>query len=62
MNNRLIHTLEVVWLIIALLSFISGIYNLIYSGVQESLMFFLITFISLIMYLFRRRLRKSQKP
>ena len=62
MSNRFIHILELVWISLAVLSFLAGLYNWYHLGFEESLMFFVITLLSLIMYFYRRNLRRSRKP
>ena len=62
MHNRLTYILEIVWMSLAIISFPAGLYNWYESGLQESLMFFVITFLAIMMYFYRRNLRKSQKP
>jgi len=62
MQNKIIHILELVWLSLAIISFLAGLYNFYKLGLQESLMFFAITFIALMMYFYRRHLRRSQNP
>lgn len=61
MNRKVLFTLEMVWLTIAVISFGAGLYNWYELGFGESIMFFVITLLSLMMYFFRRNLRKSQK-
>lgn len=62
MNRNVLHLLEIVWISLAVLSFLAGLYNWSRIGFRESLMFFVISLLSLMMYFFRRNLRKSQKP
>lgn len=62
MHNRLTYILEIVWMSLAIISFLAGLYNWYESGLQESLMFFVITFLAIMMYFYRRNLRKSQNP
>jgi len=62
MNRKVLFTLEMVWLAIAVISIAAALYNWYELGFGESIMFFVITLLSLMMYFFRRNLRKSQKP
>ncbi|MGF1586303.1 MAG: hypothetical protein ACFCUM_13340 [Bacteroidales bacterium] len=62
MNPKIIHLLELVWISLAILSFLAGIYNWYQTGFNDSMMFFVITILSFMMFLYRRNLRKSQKP
>ncbi len=61
MNSRHFHVLEIVWLLLALLGLLAGIYNWFRSGPGESVMFFIIAALAFMMYFFRRNLRKSKK-
>ena len=59
MNKKLVYILEIVWLALAVLSFLAGLFIWYVEEFNESLMLFAITVISLFMYFYRRRLRKS---
>ncbi|MFP4366136.1 MAG: hypothetical protein ACLFQA_03480 [Bacteroidales bacterium] len=61
MNRNLAHILEIVWLTLAILSLLAGIYNWYQPESGDSIMFFVITLLSLMMYFYRRNLRKSKK-
>ncbi len=61
MQKNIIHVLELVWLSLAVLSLLAGIYNWMQAGISESIMFFVIALMSVLMYLYRRNLRKSRK-
>jgi hypothetical protein len=62
MNRNILIMLEVVWLLIALLSLLAGIYNLIGADPGESTMFFIIALIAFMMYFYRKHLRgKNQR-
>lgn len=52
--------IEYLWLIIAVASFIAGIHQWYTSSFENSSMLFIMVFISVLMYGFRRRLRKKQ--
>jgi Flp pilus assembly protein TadB len=62
MSHKLTRILEIVWLSLAILSFLAGLYNWYGHGPGESVMFFVITLLSLMMYFFRRNMRRSKKP
>lgn len=54
--------IETVWLIIAGLSFIAMIHATIRGGIyKDSIMFFIICSLSVLMYIFRKNQRKQQK-
>jgi len=56
-RNRI---LEIVWLIVAVLSIAAGIHKTyIEGGFRESYLFFIIAFISFLMFFFRRSMRKK---
>lgn len=61
MNRNLAHILEIVWLTLAILGFLAGIYSWYQPGNGDSLMFLVITLLALMMYFYRRNLRKSKK-
>ncbi len=61
MNNKMVYILEIVWLVLAILSLLAGLFTWYSEGLGESLMLFIITIISIFMYFYRRKLRKSQK-
>ncbi len=52
--------LEYTWLGVAILSIGAGIHKTYRFGFQESYLFFVISFISVLMYMFRRYVRISQ--
>jgi hypothetical protein len=62
MNRNLIHVLELVWLSLALLSLLAGIYNWYRIGAGDSFMFFIMALLAGMMYFYRRHLRKSKNP
>jgi hypothetical protein len=53
--------LEVVWLVIAVLSLLAGIYNLTRTGPGDSTMFFIIALIAFMMYFYRKNLRRKNQ-
>lgn len=52
--------LEYTWLGVAVLSLGAGVHKTYKTGFGESYLFFIIVFISILMYMFRRHMRKSQ--
>lgn len=52
--------LEYTWLLIAILSLGAGIHKTYKIGLGSSYAFFIMAFISVLMYMFRRNLRISQ--
>ncbi len=60
MKQTPVRTLEIVWLIATLLSFLAGIHKTYFHGLTNSYPFFIIFLLSLLMYINRRNLRKSQ--
>jgi len=61
MHYRMTRILEIVWITLAVLSLLAGFYNWYHLGLDESVMFFVITVLSLFMYIYRRNMRRSQK-
>jgi energy-converting hydrogenase Eha subunit C len=61
MNRKTIHLLEIVWLTLGIISLLAGIYNWLDVGLTESMMFFIITLVSIMMYFHRRHIRRSSK-
>jgi hypothetical protein len=57
MNRNILRMLELVWLAIALLSLLAGIYNWHMFGFGESSMFFIIALLAFMMYFYRKHLR-----
>jgi len=58
-KNKFALILEIVWLIVAVLSLIAGINQTYKFGFKNSILFYIIFLIAIIMYSFRRYLRKS---
>lgn len=56
--HKVVRFLEIMWLMIAIISFCLGIYQLFYTGFNEGLFFFILTALATILYLLRRRQRK----
>ncbi|HBF88383.1 MAG TPA: hypothetical protein DDX39_07035 [Bacteroidales bacterium] len=61
MNKAFSYIVEIVWLIISIISFLIAIYETYLAGISESYMFFIVTIVALIMFLFRRFLRLNHK-
>jgi hypothetical protein len=61
MNKRAAHFLEYLWLGLGVITLATGIYETLRSGFSDSYLFFIMTVISLFMYSYRRRLRKSRE-
>jgi hypothetical protein len=53
-----VKTLEIIWLIAAILALIAGIHKTYFQGFHKSYQFFIIFLLALIMYLNRRKLGK----
>ena len=53
--------LEITWLFIACLAFVAAVYNWYSRGLSDSYILFGISAISLIMFFYRRNLRKSKE-
>ena len=58
MNSKFTYILEIIWLVVAILSSVLGIYRIIKLGLDQSYMLFIITAVSLAMYALRRGMRK----
>lgn len=56
--HKVVLFLEIMWLMIAIVSFSIGIYHLFFTGVEDGLFFFLLTFLAIVLYFLRRRQRK----
>jgi len=59
MNKKLHFILETTWLIITILALGAAIHQTYKTGFQNSYMFYIIAFISLMMFSFRRYTRKT---
>ena len=60
MSKVLKKILEYTWLLIAVLSLGAGVHKTYKMGIGASYGFYIMTFISVFMYMFRRNLRISQ--
>jgi len=59
MNKKPIHFLEIVWIIVSIGCFVLGVQKALTNNINNSLMFFLFSAISLVMYALRRYIRKN---
>ncbi len=53
-------TLEIIWLMVAILALLAGMHKTYYQGIANSYQFFIIFILALLMYLNRRNTRKSK--
>lgn len=60
-NNIARFTLEILWLAISLVSLGMGIYRTWLLGISESYPFFIISVIAILMFTYRRYLRRLKK-
>ncbi|MBI5218881.1 MAG: hypothetical protein HY958_08120 [Bacteroidia bacterium] len=61
MNRLFRKILEYTWLVVAILSLAAGIHKTWRSGFAQSYPFFIMAFVSILMFMFRRFVRVSQK-
>lgn len=61
MKEKIRKILEYTWLTIAILSFFAGLHRTYKAGIKESFPFFIMTFVSVLMYMFRRNQRLLNK-
>lgn len=61
MKNKLAKSLEIVWLITAILCLITAIHQSFNEGISKSYVFFIFSFIAFVIYLLRKHIRKSTK-
>jgi len=61
MRNKLSKALEIVWLITSILCFITAGHQTLNEGISKSYIFFIFSFVALIMFLLRKQMRKSNK-
>lgn len=61
MNSKFTYILEIIWLVVAILSSVLGIYRIIKLGLDQSYMLFIIAAVSLAMYALRRGMRKANQ-
>ena len=60
MNSKATIFIEYLWLVIAVGSLSAGLHQWYNSSLENSLLFFAMVFIALLMYTFRRHLRRQQ--
>jgi len=61
MKSKITLFLEYLWLGIALISFVAAMYEWYSSNLKNSSVFFVMVFISILMFSIRRNLRNKQK-
>jgi len=61
MKSKFSKALEIIWLITSVICIITGIHQTINEGISQSYIFFIFSFVALVMYLLRRQIRKSNK-
>lgn len=61
MIKTLAFIVELIWLALSIFSFVTGIYETFQKGIGESYWFFIITAISVLMYFYRKNLRKKRE-
>jgi 4-hydroxybenzoate polyprenyltransferase len=61
MIKTLAFIVELIWLALSIFSFVSGVYTTIKLGISESYLFFIISVISILMYFYRKMLRKKRE-
>ncbi len=59
MSKKALRIFEIIWLIVTIFSFGAAIHRLIVSGWKDAGMLFIIFFISLLFYMYRRQGRKT---
>lgn len=58
MNKKGALILEYVWLTLAIIAVLIGIYKIIYTGLNQSYIFFIIAAVASFMYMIRKAMRK----
>ncbi|MBN2683595.1 MAG: hypothetical protein JXR58_13955 [Bacteroidales bacterium] len=58
MNKKIATGIEYIWLALAILSLITGFYETNNKGMEESYVWFIMTFIAFLMFTYRRYTRK----
>lgn len=56
--NKVIRFLELMWLVIAIISGLIGIYHLFFTATEDALFFFMLTVLASFLYFLRRRQRR----
>ena len=62
MKTKLSKSLEIIWLITALLCLSTAIHQTFTEGISKSYVFFIFSLLAFVMYILRKHLRKSNKP
>ncbi len=60
-KNRISYSMEILWLIIALVCLLMAVKKTIFTGWRDSFMFYILSILAVLMYLLRRYVRKTQK-
>ncbi|RLD64086.1 MAG: hypothetical protein DRJ01_01900 [Bacteroidetes bacterium] len=60
MKKHFAYILQILWLVVSILSLFAGIHKTIQLSFKESYLFFIFTLIALLMYFYRRNLRKTE--
>lgn len=60
-NKSVSNFMEIFWLIVFILSLTFGLFKTITSGFSENYMFFVISTLSILLYLARKSLRKNNR-
>ncbi|HLU84276.1 MAG TPA: hypothetical protein VKZ45_02280 [Vicingaceae bacterium] len=57
--NKVIRFLELMWLVIAIVSFVLGVYHILFTTKEDAFFFFLLTILAVFLYFIRRRQRRK---
>jgi len=60
MRKKISYVIEIIWLVLSIACLAAGIHKTNISGFGNSYLFFILAFIAILMFMFRRYLRKSQ--
>jgi hypothetical protein len=61
MNRRTHRILEILWLVVAILGLGAAVHKTVTTGLRESAVFYLISFIAAAMFMIRRGMRKRTR-
>ena len=61
MKRKKTNSLEILWVITAIICFITAVHQTYYEGFSKSYILFIFSLLALMMFLLRRQLRKSNK-
>jgi hypothetical protein len=61
MKNKLSKSLEIVWLITAIICLFTAGHQTFAEGISKSYVFFIFSFVAFLMFFLRRQIRKSNK-